>query len=395
MLYKIKRITLCLIIIGTSLGYAQNRSIEFDHSDWKALLEKANKENKLVFVDCFTTWCGPCKWMAKNVFTNDTVADFFNKNFINAKIDMEKGEGKDIAKQYAVQAYPTFIFVNGDGELVHRLCGSSPAKQFIESAKNALDPEKKLVSYAKKFNGGNTTGQVAYDYFTMLAAGCQSTDEPLNLYFTKQKESDYTSRIHWNIINHFIGKYDAPMFVYLESNKAAYAKLYTLDSVEMKLNAVYNQGIFEASRKGDIPAYEKMKEKVRASGTKDAEKIIARTEVSFYEKQKDWKNFASATSNYVEKYAMNEANALNNAAWSFYQNVDDITQLEKAARWSKLSCEKDDSYSNNDTYAALLYKLKKKDEATKAANKAIELAKKDGDDYSATETLLKKIKELK
>ena len=77
MLYKIKRITLCLIIIGTSLGYAQNRSIEFDHSDWKALLEKANKENKLVFVDCFTTWCGPCKWMAKNVFTNDTVADFF------------------------------------------------------------------------------------------------------------------------------------------------------------------------------------------------------------------------------------------------------------------------------------------------------------------------------
>src|SRR5476649_1062437 len=97
-------IALCIIAI-TSMGFAQDKCIQFDHSTWAELLAKAKQQNKMIFVDAYTTWCGPCKWMAKNVFTNDTVAEFYDKTFICAKIDMEKGEGPELAKKYEVRAY--------------------------------------------------------------------------------------------------------------------------------------------------------------------------------------------------------------------------------------------------------------------------------------------------
>lgn len=83
--------------------------------------------------------------MAKNVFTNDAVADFYNFSFINAKIDMEQGEGIEIAKQYEVKCYPNLLFIDGDGNLVHRIAGSMSAKEFINLGKETQYPEMFFV----------------------------------------------------------------------------------------------------------------------------------------------------------------------------------------------------------------------------------------------------------
>lgn len=68
------------MVAGVLFGAeAQNRSISFEQTkEWKKIVKKAKKEKKLIFVDCYTSWCGPCKMLAKDVFTRDTVADFFN-----------------------------------------------------------------------------------------------------------------------------------------------------------------------------------------------------------------------------------------------------------------------------------------------------------------------------
>src|ERR1043166_391494 len=118
--------TLSLVIASflISSAFAQTKTIEFDHGTFEEVLARAKKENKMIYIDCYTSWCGPCKWMAKNIFTNDSVADFYNSNFVNAKIDMEKGEGVDIAAKYDVRAYPTMLYLNADGVQLHRTCGS-------------------------------------------------------------------------------------------------------------------------------------------------------------------------------------------------------------------------------------------------------------------------------
>ena len=133
------------------IAVSQTKNINFEHSTFAEIKAKAKKENKLIFVDAFTTWCGPCKQMAKNVFTNDAVADFYNFSFINAKIDMEQGEGIEIAKQYEVKCYPNLLFIDGDGNLVHRIAGSMSVKEFINLGKETQYPEKCFSYYTKNF----------------------------------------------------------------------------------------------------------------------------------------------------------------------------------------------------------------------------------------------------
>ena len=88
-----------------SLHFAQAADeIQFESSAWTEVLAKAGTQKKLVFVDAYTTWCGPCKLMARTVFVDPEVAGFFNDHFINAKIDMEHGEGPELAKKYQVNA---------------------------------------------------------------------------------------------------------------------------------------------------------------------------------------------------------------------------------------------------------------------------------------------------
>ena len=87
----------CFWFVGVD---AQNRSIVFREGNWEKILKQAKKEKKLIFVDCYTSWCGPCKMLAKNVFTQDKVADFYNTEFVCVKMDMEKGEGPPKSMKY-------------------------------------------------------------------------------------------------------------------------------------------------------------------------------------------------------------------------------------------------------------------------------------------------------
>ncbi len=99
-----------LLMLGMMVSVdAQNRSISFEQTkEWKKVLKKAKKEKKLIFVDCYTSWCGPCKMLANKVFTQDAVADFFNATFVNAKYDMEKdADGVLLKEKFGVKAFPT------------------------------------------------------------------------------------------------------------------------------------------------------------------------------------------------------------------------------------------------------------------------------------------------
>ena len=121
----------------------------FEKGDWASVLAKAQKENKMVFVDFYTTWCGPCKQMARDIFPMKKVGNFYNTHFVNYKIDAEKGEGKTLAKKYSVNAYPTYIFTDAKGNFLHQAIGSMPAEKFIAKGEEALDPAKQLGKLLK------------------------------------------------------------------------------------------------------------------------------------------------------------------------------------------------------------------------------------------------------
>ena len=115
-----------------------NKGIQFIESDWKKALAEAKKQNKLIFLDAYTTWCGPCRMLKQYTFPDKAVGEFFNENFINIALDMEKGDGPAIARQYQVNAYPTLIFADGDGNMVTYTKGYIDAKQLLDFGKFGL-----------------------------------------------------------------------------------------------------------------------------------------------------------------------------------------------------------------------------------------------------------------
>lgn len=125
------------------MSLAPSRSlngIEFETltlADAKALSAQTGKP---IFIDCYTVWCGPCKWMSANSFQDPAVADLFNKNFINLKVEMEKdADGKELAMKYEVRAYPTLLIIDSKGNLIRKEIGAKDANAMITFGKAALN----------------------------------------------------------------------------------------------------------------------------------------------------------------------------------------------------------------------------------------------------------------
>ena len=111
---------------------------------WTEAVAKAKAENKLIFIDFYTQWCGPCLNMAQTVFSLPTVGYYYNQTFINLKIDAEEGEGITLAKKYGVRSYPTYAFIDpATEEIVHHSSSRQTPEQFIQTGKDATVPTKR------------------------------------------------------------------------------------------------------------------------------------------------------------------------------------------------------------------------------------------------------------
>lgn len=133
--------TIVFALLATSFVMApsnNDKGINFEELTLEQALAKAKKENKLVFLDAYAEWCGPCKMMDRTTFKSEKVGEAFNKSFINIKIDMEKGEGPLIARKYQVSAYPTFFILNPDGKMVKRVVGYHKEDQLLFQVKEHL-----------------------------------------------------------------------------------------------------------------------------------------------------------------------------------------------------------------------------------------------------------------
>ena len=189
-------LTLSLILVAFVTGIAQG--IDFFHGTWKEALEKANEENKVIFVDAYTTWCGPCKRMAANVFTRDDVGEFFNANFINMKLDMEQDEGRKFGRKYPVSAYPTFYFIDGTGKVVINTKGGRQPEDFIDLGKMAVEKYDNTAKYRTLYDKGDRSYEVVYGYVTELAKSGQSPVRVANAYLGDQE--DLSSKENLSII---------------------------------------------------------------------------------------------------------------------------------------------------------------------------------------------------
>lgn len=170
--------------------------IKFFTGSWQNVLAEAKRQNKPIFVDVYTTWCGPCKQMAKEAFPDAKVGEKFNTSFVNYQIDAEKGEGRDIAKKYAVAAYPTSLYVLPDGSQIQRTVGYGGIKGMLEQANQALvaanDPNP-LSAMEKQYKDGKHDPEFLAAYLQKRATIDMPNDEALNAYLKTVPEAEWST----------------------------------------------------------------------------------------------------------------------------------------------------------------------------------------------------------
>ncbi len=219
----------------------QNREIKVeDNPEWKSVVEKAKKAGKPIFMDCYTSWCGPCKMLARDVFTNDQVADYYNAQFVNAKYDMEKGEGPALAKKYAVTAYPTLLFIDPKTEqVIHRVVGAGPVDHIMQQARIAVDPASNLAGIKAAFEAGEKTPATIEPYMQALRKAGMSVEQNRVCveYLSGLGLEQFLQEENWKLFESYVTDPLSSPAQAVFSNRSAFTKAFGAGKVDTKLSS--------------------------------------------------------------------------------------------------------------------------------------------------------------
>ena len=223
---------LCMGLYVPGMAQEENtKGIQFHKNEsWEKMLELAKKENKMIFMDCYTVWCGPCKGLARDIFPQEKVGNYFNPRFINVQYDMEKGDGKMLYEKYKkyIIGFPTMLLIDKDGNVLQQLAGYQEADKLIEGIKNAAEG-KDLFTLGKKYAEGERDFAFIKDYIDGLnaaflkdSAAVVATD-----YLARMDVKELDKDEVWNVLGDYIKDVNSPAFAYVVKNaNSFYYKLH-------------------------------------------------------------------------------------------------------------------------------------------------------------------------
>ena len=280
--------------------FLQAQGINFFEGSFQEVKAEAKKQNKIIFIDCYTSWCGPCKWMAKNVFTDKKVGDFYNANFICYKMDMEKGDGKDARKIYGVNAFPTLLYINGDGETENRSLGASDTAEFIRTGKKTLDRENNFGSLLRKYKAGDRTPELLAKY----AMACINVGLSYDIreYFATQPDSNLISDANYNLMERYLTDINSREFKYLASHRDKFSELHGKQKIDGRIIEIFRKKLlFLSDKKSSMTIPEAAKSFIRPYNYVDSVEFSLKLLMQYYSNGKmyDWNEYKKYTEEYV------------------------------------------------------------------------------------------------
>jgi len=394
---------LIVIFLGIGVASAQSTTgVQFEQGiSWQQVQEKAKKENKYIFVDAYTTWCGPCKLMDKNIFPQEKVGDFFNSFFVNVKVQIDSTkkddeqtkkwykDAQDLVDAYKIDSYPTYLFFDPKGEIVHRINGgSTTADEFIAKSEAALAgyPKQKwqfisgskdsesllsLMKSAQLMNDREFIPVVTNAY--LATQNDLLTEENLKLIARNTRS---ITNPGFSVLRHQADKADQ---VLGKGESARIVKTVVFDDIVfpyLKTNGVKIDygGMYDYT--GEVNEnvnWTEVEAKLKREFSDISDEILMTSKPKYYNWANDWPAFTTYISSHKDVTAKDQLNSYANDVFLF---CDDPASTEKAVGWSKyLSTGKNEqNVGFLSTYANLLYKTGKKDEAIKTMEQVVALS---------------------
>lgn len=243
-----------LLLLANMAGVsARQQPIRFENNKgWDNIMQQAREEKKLIFVDCYTSWCVPCKRMADSVFILDTVGSYFNRHFVNVSLEMEKNkDGIALANKYNVNVYPTMLFIDPNtGEIVHKLIGWRNGDKLLADAAAATDPQQNYQGYKQRYASGMRDTAFMRKYIDMLGADFEvkaKKSVAVN-YLNSIPVELLLTRDNWILIKTYINDPLSHALQLVMANKEGFYNLSSKEEVDGKLKNVLKEAVVSQIR---------------------------------------------------------------------------------------------------------------------------------------------------
>ncbi len=254
------RLAIVLMML-VNISFAQ---ILFEHikpeNSWEMILKKAEVENKLIFVDSYAVWCGPCKFMERSIFADQAVGEYYNQHFINVSIDMETPVGKEFKKKYPVSAYPTLFYMNSKGEILRKKEGAiTNPEDFIKTAQWVVSPEKSpLAVSTKKYEEGNRDKDFLIEHIGNMIDYNQDIRPIVAEYLKSVKPLSLEDEHTFSVF--YLGVHDLKheLVKNFVLNNEKLMRLYTTKVIQTKTNDLIQRNIVLAVEKKDKKLLEEL-----------------------------------------------------------------------------------------------------------------------------------------
>ncbi len=363
-------LSISLITIG--------QGITFTAGSWEAILQKAKLEKKPIFIDAYTDWCGPCKKMDQEVFTEPEAGRYFNTTFISYKLNMEKGEGIEFAKKYDVYAFPTLLYFNSEGELINKSVGYKDVGNLIRASKEALDPKNQIGSFKKEYENSDQSlnNLIVYAEKLRKADNYKMAREIVMKRLDHLKRKEKYTEEEWTLVTNYLRDYSSPLFKKFLVNRNKYKKIAEPEQINKYIHSVLaNPGVFNSIIVDSGRTLAKyVKEMKKLSQYINSEFYTARAEY-FANLDTDELTVFKYASNFLDRdYELDydDGKMAYFLAYMGNRYLDKDGQFQEAAeRWARKSINLDDKeYKGRFGLAQILFKQEKFREALTLSEEA-------------------------
>ena len=323
----------------SSNSYAQ-KGIEFFKGTFEEALQEAKTQKKSIFLDAYAEWCGPCKQMAATVFTNEAVGEYYNKHFINLKIDMEKGEGPALSKKFAITAYPTLIYLDFDGKVLQNVRGAKNVEQFMNLAKTVLiGNAPNLNALEEEYEKGNREAAFLKSYAYALLLQNKPSTKIANEYLRTQ--SDMTTADNLAFLFDYCLEADSRIFNLVIENALTIKSAQGQNNYKRQIEKACNNTVKKAVEFNAPNLLKEAKNQMKKALPEFAKEYELLADIQYYQNKQDTDNLMKSIEAYLKKYAAKNAEKYYQYTVFAIQNIQDKSALLKAEKWAKTAIDLD------------------------------------------------------
>jgi thioredoxin-related protein len=410
-------ISILLLIACGQQREIESSVIDFRDVSFSEALKLAKAERKHLFLYFHFDGCGACKELEKSAFVDADIARYVHSEFVCLDVNTEDKTARELIRAYAPRAAPTCLIVNSDGEAVYSIVGFADKRDFLSKLRNWKTANPALVALRERYHAGDRDAELVRSFIMRLREEDLPYGNVLEDYIAQQSAIALESQENFDLLYDLIPDRISPVVRFRGAAYAAFlrgierhADRYDREQLDGRVLMGLLDALYESIETSNVGMFDSLMTVVEGVRLRERSLLVDRTghpitviypkeyglriKLQFYHKAGDTETYRAVLTQYLTEI-QDDSEALNELARSFSESATDKDSLHQASMWAQRSIALESGYENNDTYAALLYRLGEYSKALAQAEKALAIAKRTSLTPTSTEQLIVRIKKAR